>query len=186
MSQNDSPVSPVFEFQRSAIEQTHRVVERGVEFQQNLNDAVAESFDSATGVSERGNDLVRSGVAAYFDAVESAVPGDQAVVADLRENVEEQLDTLEENQAEAMETIEENLQEGADSVDEVLEDFLAQLEEQVESMLEAHEDLEDQTVEALEDLEDQLDDLQGRIEEQTDQLQSQVEDVTEQVGDGAA
>ena len=186
MSQNDSPVTPVFEFQRTAIEQTHRVFQRSVEFQQSVNGAFVDGFDSAADVSERGNDLLRRSVDAYLDAVETTVPGGADVVADVRENVDEQFDTLEESQSEALETIEANLKEGSESVDELLEDFLDQLDEQVQSLLETSESLEDQTVEALEELETQIDELQTQIDEQTEQLQSQVEEATEQVGDTVA
>ena len=186
MSQNDSPIGPVFEFQRSALESTHRVFERSVEFQQAVNGALLDGFDSASGVSERGDDLVRRGVDAYFDALETAVPGDSSVVEDLRENVEEQLDALEESRADVLERVEENLQESTDSVDEALDDLLESLDDQVQSLLETSEDLEDQTVEALENLEAGIEDLQAQIEEQTEELQRQVEDDTDRVGDSAA
>jgi DNA repair exonuclease SbcCD ATPase subunit len=186
MSQNDSPISPAFEFQRTALEQTHRVLERSVEFQQDLNGALLESFDSAVDVSGRGDDLIRRGVDAYFDALETAVPGDSAVLEDLRGNVDEQLDALEESRADALERIEENLQEGSESVDEFLDTFIERLDEQVQSLLETSEDLEAETVEALENLEEQIDELQSQIEEQTEALQQQVDDATDRVGDSAA
>ena len=101
MSENDSPVSAVFELQRNAIEQTHDVVERSVEFQEDVNARVIDSVEPAREVQARSNDLVRTGVEAYFDAIEAAVPCEQAVVVDLRETISEQVEeaTWDENPA---------------------------------------------------------------------------------------
>lgn len=205
MSQNDTTVGIVFDLQRSAIEGTHEVVQNSVQFQQEFNARLIEGFGPARDVSQVNNDLVRTGFAAYFDAVEAALPGEREVFADVRSTVDEQLDTLEESQAEALDQLEANLREGVDSVDEFLDDFLGQVDEQIESVLDAHEDLEDQTVDALEDLEaqveelqaefedrgeefqeqfeEQLESLQEQIEESADSIQRQVEDVTGQFED---
>ena len=88
MSETDSPVSAVFDAQRSAVERTHDVVARSVEMQQNLNDQMLEVVDPARDATERSNDLVRTGFEAYFDAIEAATPADRDVVADLRRRSE--------------------------------------------------------------------------------------------------
>ena len=207
MSENTSPINTVFEFQRSTIEQTHETLRRGVEFQQDLSETVVGSFDPVRGAQQRSQDLVRTGFDTYFDAVESAVPGDQEIVTEFRETIEERLDTLEGSQLDAVDAFEQNLEEGTDAVDELLEDFLESLDEQIASLLESHEEIEDQTVDALEtleeqiadpqdeleerreavsgQLEEQIDDLSGQLEEGTDTLQGRIEDVTEQVEDVA-
>ena len=61
MSETDSPVSAVFDAQRNAVEGTHDVVARSVEMQQNLNDWMLDAVDPARDVTERSNDLVRTG-----------------------------------------------------------------------------------------------------------------------------
>ena len=114
MSENNSPVSVVFDAQRSAVEGTHDVVARGVEMQQNLNDQMLEAVDPARDVTERSNDLVRTGFEAYFDAIEAASPTDRDVVADLRDTVDDQLDTLEDSQTDAFDALEENLEDGSE------------------------------------------------------------------------
>ena len=146
--------------QRDALEGTHEVIERSVEFQQDVNARMLDAVEPARDVSERGTDLVRTGVETYFDAIEAAVPGDQEVVADIRETIDEQLETLEETQTDALDELEADLEDGADSVDELLEEFLETLDEQLDSLLEAHEDLEEQTAEAVGDLEAAVEDLQ--------------------------
>ena len=189
MSQNDSPVRMVFDLQRSTIEGTQDLIQNGVDIQRDLNARFVEGIDPARDATDRSTDLVRTGFETYFDAIEAVVPGDQDVLADVRETVDEQLDTLEESQHEALDQLEENLRDGADSVDEFLGDFLEQLESQVESVLEAHEDLEAQTVEALEDLEGQIQDLQDELEARGDEFQERLEEqfdgIQEQLEEGA-
>ena len=50
MSENDSPVSTVFELQRNAIEQTHDVLERSIELQQDVNARMIDTVEPARDV----------------------------------------------------------------------------------------------------------------------------------------
>lgn len=174
MSEFSSPMSAVFEFQRSAIQGTHEAIENGVQAQKSLNETFVDGFGPARATSERSTDLARMGIDAYFDAVESAVPAGSGF-GEVREMMHESIDTLEKSQLDALDEFEVNLQESAESTAELLDEFLAALDEQVATLLDAHEDLEDQTVEALERLEDSIEELQMELEAQGDEMQKQLE-----------
>ncbi len=189
MSAINSPVSVVFDIQRTAIEQTHESFVRGVEVQQELGESVLD-FGPAKQANEQGFEAVRSGLDVYFDALATVGPAQEALVADLRETVDEQLDTLEGSQVEAIETLEANLEEGSESVDELVDEFLLALDEQVDALLDAHADVEGQTIEAVETLVASLEDLQAEFEGQREEVAAQIEDqvteIQEQVEDVTA
>lgn len=184
MSEYSSPVSVAFEFQRNAIRGTCDIMENSVRAQQNLNEAVSDGFGPARNTTERGTDMFRTGLDAYFDAVESAVPAGSGF-GELREMMHESLGTFEKSQLDAIEGFETNFDEGTDSAGEMLEEFLSALDDQVTTMLDAHENLEAQTVEALERLEDGIEELltevESRGEEMQNQFESQAEAVQEQL-----
>ena len=148
MSENDTSVSTVFEMQRDALEETRSAFERSVELQQDVNARMLEAVDPARDVSERGNEMVRTGVETYFDAIETAVPGNREVVADLRETIDEQLEIIEETQADAFDQLEATLEDGTDSVDELLEEFLETLSDQVQDTTDQVQDTTDQAEDA--------------------------------------
>jgi Mg2+ and Co2+ transporter CorA len=173
MSETTSPLSVAFEFQRSAVENTHEAIESGIEAQRQFNEAALD-VTPAREVSEQSTDLVRTGVDSYFQAIESISPESSATET-LRARFHEQLDALEESQLDAIEQFETTLGERADATDELLEEFLATLDEQVASFLETHDDLEEQTVAALEDLEQSVDELQTELDAQGEELQEQFE-----------
>lgn len=174
MSEYSSPISVAFELQRSAIQGTHEAIENGVQVQKNLNETFVDGFGPARDASERSTDLVRTGVDAYFDAVESTVPAGSGF-GEAREMMHEGLDTIEKSQLDAIDGFEANLHESADSSAELLEEFLVALDDQVSTLLDAHEDLEGQTVEALERLEDGIEQLQTEVEARGEEMQEQLE-----------
>lgn len=186
MSEYTSPVSMAFEFQRNAIEGTHEAVQNSIQMQKNVNETFVGNFDPARDVSERGNDLVRTGIDTYFDAVESTVPAGSGF-AEVRTMMHDGLDTLEESQLDVIDQFEANVQESADSNEAFLDEFLTALDDQIATLLENHEQLEEQTVVALEQLEEAieelLDEFEARGEELQKQLESQAEAVQEQLED---
>lgn len=182
MSETASPVSVIFDLQRTTIEQAREAVKRGIETQQEFGEAVVD-FASAKQANERSYEAARTAVDVYFDATISTMPGQQDRLDDFRATVDEQLDTLEANQIEAIETFEANVQDGSELVDELFEDFIAALDEQFEAILDAHTDVEDQTVEAFDGFEGNLEELQAEFEAQFEQFDEQVAELQQQVED---
>ena len=195
MSDYSTPMSTAFEFPRSAIEGTQDAIQSSVEAQKQFNATMVDGFGPARDASERSNDLVRTGIDSYFDAVQSVLPAGSGL-DEAHEMVHEQLDMIEESQHEVIDQFETSLHEGVDSSEEMLDEFLTALEEQVSSLLEAHEDFEGQTLEALEDLEETIEEMQAEVESrgeemqeqleaQAEAIQEQLEDVTENVQEAA-
>lgn len=187
MSKTDSPASIAFDIQRSAIEQTHQAVSRGVETQRGFNEALVD-FGAAKQANERSYDALRTVVDVYFDALETAMPGQQDALGEFRDAVDEQFDALEADQTEAIETLEANVREGSESADDLLEEFVAVLDEQFEAVLDAQADIEDQTVEAVEGFEGNLEELRTEFEAQLEQFEEQaaeMADTPDQQGEAA-
>lgn len=186
MSEPNSPVSVVFDLQRNAIEQTHKAVTRGVETQQQFGEMLVD-LDPAKQTTERSYEAVRTVGDVYFDAVESAMPGQQDLLVDVRATVDDQLDTLEATQVETIETFETNVQEASASADDRRAEFITALDEQFEAVLDAHEAVEAQTVEAFDGFEGDLEALQAEFEahseEAAEQFESQLEQFTEQLAE---
>ena len=174
MSEYSSPVSVAFELQRSAIRGTQDAVENGVRAQKNLNEAFVGGFGPARETSERGTDMIRSGIDAYFDAIESAVPAGSGF-GELREMMHEGLDAVEKSQLDALGGFEANFDQTADSSAELFDEFLAALDEQVAALLDAHEDLEEQTVDVLERLGNVIEEMQTEVEARGEEMQEQLE-----------
>lgn len=143
MSEHTTPAGVLFEAQRNAIEGTHEAFKRGVETQRELGETFVD-FTPARQANERGYDAAHSLVDSYFDALASATPGSQDPFADVREAVDEQLDTLEATQTQAIETAEANARDGNESAASFLAAVDAALDDAFEATLDAHEDAEDQ------------------------------------------
>lgn len=183
MTREDSPVGTVFELQRTALQRSRDVAERGVALQRGLNAAAVGGVDVAADVTEQSGDLARAGVDASLDLAEVAVPGEPDAVVDLREGVEGRLDAIDSARSDAVGAVGASVRAVGESVDEDLEEVVATLAERVESLLEDSEALEARTVEALEALRERLADLAEEIEERSDRLQEEVEAAGEQVGE---
>lgn len=186
MSEPNSPVSVVFDLQRNAIEQTHKAVTRGVETQQHFGETLVD-FEPAKQTTERSYEAVRTVGDVYFDAVESAMPGQQDLLADVRAAVDDQLDTLEATQVETIEAVETNVQEASAAADDSRAEFITALDEQFEAVLDAHEAIEAQTVEAFDGVEGDLEALQAEFEahseEAAEQSEAQLKQFTEQLAE---
>jgi predicted flap endonuclease-1-like 5' DNA nuclease len=182
MSYMTSPLSLVFDFQRTAIEQTHDAVTRGVELQQDVS-ADLTDFESVKETNDRSYELVHSFVDSYFDALESTLPGQEEEIDDLRERVTEGVDDFEDLQDEVIETLEENTGDRQAFADDVREEFLHMVDERVEALLDAHADFERETLDATEDLEGSLEDQLDRFEEQLDDLRERLTDLSEEIGE---
>lgn len=194
MSDVTSPVSAAFDFQRNAIEQTREAFKRSVETQQSFGESLVD-LGPAKQANEHTYELARATVDIYFDALQAAIPGQQAAMAPYRDAVEEQIETLEATHVEAIETFEANVREGGNASEELFEEITENLDEQFEQVLKAHENVEDQTVGMLdgdfEELRDELEaqreqfaeDLEARLEQFAERTEAQIEGLGERIED---
>lgn len=179
MSQMNSPVSTMFDVQRSAIEQSQDAFEQTITAQQQFLESMMD-VGTAKRLNHRSFETAHAMVDAYFDALESAMPTDRTTgLEDVRGTMVDQLETAETTQTETLDAFEASVEDGMEITDETLDAFLAALDEQIEAMLEAHGDVETETLAAVEDFEASLEDLQAQVTE----MQHQIEDASSEVVD---
>jgi hypothetical protein len=174
-----TPVTTMFEMQRQTIKQSQQMMKQGFQFQQSMNDAFLDSFETQESAQRRGVELSQTAFHGYLDAVESMVPGTAATVDEIRTAVDEQFSFLLENHADAFGAFEAEYEEGSDAYSELTTDYLEALDEQIEMVLDAHEQMESQSVDATEQWADQLAMLQDQVED----VQSQIQDVQQQAAE---
>ena len=165
-----NPVRTTFELQRQTIESSHRALERGVETQRRLAEAVVDGMETTETAQRRTVELSRQAAHNTLDAVEAGLPGMEEAVAELRGTVDEGYDLLLENHAETFEGAVSGYENGLDATDEYVDGALDALDEQLAALVEAHEELEAQSVEAA-----------GRFGTQVEKLQADVEEMQEQL-----
>ena len=121
MSQMNSPVSTMFDVQRTAIEQSQDAFEQTIDAQQQFVESMMD-FGTAKQLNDRGFETAHSMVDAYFDALESAMPGDDAsVLEDVHGMMVDQLDAAETTQTEALDAFEATFEDGVEVTDETLD-----------------------------------------------------------------
>jgi hypothetical protein len=174
-----TPVSTVFEMQRSAIRQGQQAIESGVEFQKRLNAAALDGVE-VTEEAQRGTvEMTENAVHSYLDVVEATVPGAASMTGQVRETVDGQFDTLYQTHEEAFDVTEGEFAKGIDAYDEMAVDYLAALNDQIEALLDAHEEIEGQTLDSFRQAESQFEEMQAQFEESGEEMQAQFEARTE-------
>ncbi|PSQ28316.1 hypothetical protein BRD06_04205 [Halobacteriales archaeon QS_9_67_15] len=168
-------ITTAFEMQRATIEQSQRAFEQTLDFQQTVNEAVVNGFDSQESAQRRGVELSQTVLHSYLDIVESSVPGAAGSVDEVRAAVDEQFDFLLENHAEVFETVAAEYEQGIDAYDELTADYVEAVDEQVEMLVEAHEELESQSVDVAEQWGEQLGDLQEQVTDVQEQAAAAVD-----------
>ena len=174
-----TPVSTVFQMQRSAIKQGQQAVESGVEFQKRMNTAMLDGFEATEEAQRNTVEMTENAVHSYLDVLETSVPGAASMTGQVRETVDGQFDALYQAHEEAFDVSEGEFAKGVDAYDEMAVDYLAAMNEGIEALLEAHEDAEGQTLEAFEQAEGQFEEMQAQFEQSGEEMQAQFEAQTE-------
>ncbi|MEF8806936.1 hypothetical protein [Natronomonas sp.] len=182
MSDNDSPLSTLFELQRNTIKQTEDLLETALSVPRDVGDSLYSGVETQQELQERALELTRESVHTSLDAAES-VSGDSATLEDLRESVDETFDTLKDQQQEAFDAVDEEYDAVGESYDELSEDALENLGEQIDVLVEFNEGIEDRLIDSLEDVTEQFEKLQEDLEESTDEAQERVEEQAEELAD---
>lgn len=180
MSDYTTPISTAFELQRTTIKQGQQAVERSLEFQRNVNEAMLGSLDTQEDAQRSTVELYQEGIHTYLDAVEASVPGASASVREVRRAVDDGFETLFDQHSEAFEQAEELSEEGFDTYEEFSQEYLDAMNEQLSFLLDTHEELEGQTVDAFEQSIAQYEQMQEQMEGQSEEFQQQFEEQTRQ------
>jgi uncharacterized phage infection (PIP) family protein YhgE len=182
MSDDNAPLSTLFELQRNTIRQTEDVLESALSVPREVGDSLHAGVETQQELQGRALGLTRESVHTSLDAAE-AISGDSETLDDLRESVDETFDTLEEQQEQAFDTVDEEYDALGETYDEFSDDTLETLSEQIDLLVDLNEGLEDQLVDSLEEVTEQFEDLQEELEEGTEDAQEQLEEQADELAD---
>jgi hypothetical protein len=135
-----NPITTAFDFQRSAIEQTHQLTQETIDAQKTAVNAMAESLSTLEQLQAQNVELSHEAVNAYIDAVEQAVP--EADLEDVRALVEDGFDSTEEFQNEAWSAVHEAAEEGMANFESAAESYGEFVDSSFDTYLQAHEQVE--------------------------------------------
>jgi len=134
--------TPLFELQRTMIDQNRKALHEGVRAQQSAVEALHESFEGQETLAERNAELSRSAIHAYVDAVEDVLPEDAAEFGEIREAVDEGFDAVEESQADAWTAMVDAVEESNVAYEELTDSYLEAVDSSFDAFLESHEQVE--------------------------------------------
>lgn len=146
-------LTPVFELQRTAIEQNRKVFHETVDAQKTAFETLVDGVEANREFTERNVELSRSAVHAYVDAVESALPEDATDFDEIREVVDDGFETWTDSQADAWDQMVDAIDESGDAYEEVADSYAEAVDSSFDAFIENHERLEDGFDEAAETIE---------------------------------
>lgn len=149
---NTNPIESVFGFQRAIVEQTHNATLESLDAQKTAFGQFVEGLETFQELQTQGADLSRNAVHTYLDSIEQANP--EADIADIRELVDEQFETVEQTQTESWETVIEAVEESSESFEQTVDTYSETVDSSFDTFLETHEQLEANTVDAAEQIDE--------------------------------
>ncbi|MFW5965603.1 MAG: hypothetical protein ACOCP3_02515 [Halodesulfurarchaeum sp.] len=180
MTENDhtteSPFGAVFEMQRELIDRSLEVAEESVSAPAEVGSAMQSRADEHVDVHQRAITVGRQQIEAILDAMEAAIPSEEASLENLRESVDEGFDDLLAAHDEAVESREQAVKAGIDEYETAVEDVLEFLDTQLDLLNRANEDFGSRTVDALEALLGQYENLQADIQSRSEDLSAELRD----------
>ncbi|WP_247001786.1 hypothetical protein [Halosolutus gelatinilyticus] len=157
MTQN--PIQPVFDAQRTAVEQSQNLTHDALEAQKTSIGAVADAVQTSGALFESNAEFTRGAIHAYFDAVEASLPEDVADFDDARELVDEGFDAATEAQSQSLEALVEAIDESEAAYDEFADNYSEVVDSSFDAFLEAHEQVEQNVTAVAENVEDAADEF---------------------------
>ena len=158
MTQN--PFTPVFQAQRTAVEQSQAMTHDVLEAQKTSFGAFANAVSASEPLVEQNADFTKGVLHATLDALEANMPEDAADFGDVRAMIDEQFDALTEAQLDSLETVAEALEESEQAYGEFADSYSDVVDSSFDAFLDAHEQLEanvDSMAESVEEAADEFD-----------------------------
>ncbi|WP_255167742.1 hypothetical protein [Natrononativus amylolyticus] len=152
MTQN--PFTPVFEAQRTALEQSRTLTHDAVAAQQATFGAIADAMSASDSLVEQNAELTKGAAHAYIDALEATIPEESVDFDDLRELVDEQFDAATDAQRESLESLVEAVEESEEAYEQFAGRYTEAVDTSFDSFLEAHEQAEANVESVVENVED--------------------------------
>jgi hypothetical protein len=146
-------ITATFNFQRTAVEQTHQATLDAIEASTESVTAAGEAIEESEAFVEGTASFTRQSWHAYFDALEANLPEDTADFDRFRAFVDDAADASIESQAEFRSALVDALDENGVAFESAAENYTEVVDDSFEAALEAHEEAEAAWSDAAEEIE---------------------------------
>lgn len=149
----DTPMAPMFDAQRTMINQSNKLFKQGLKTQYDAYEAFRGTFDTQKSTQRQGVEATQRAVDAYFEAIEDA-GGDAMGVHDVHETVDEQFAAFLDLHEQSWDAFEHLTEENAAAYERFLEQLETLADDSTERTIEASQQAEEQTEITVESVED--------------------------------
>ena len=181
MSTYTAPINALFETQRSAIQQSQRILEGTIEFQKSANRTALNGLSGLESTQRQGVAVAQAATRSYLSAVEAGTPGGSAT--GLQRNSDELFDRLKENHAKLFDAMTQEAKRSVDSFDDLSTKYVESLDEGLGELLDAHQRTQEQSAEAVETLEARTEEFAESFEEGMEEQMERAEEMQGEVED---
>jgi hypothetical protein len=144
-----NPFGAMIRMQRRSIEQTRKAMHEGAELNKRMSELFMESMDASQSVQRRSNDLARTAVEAYFDAVESSMPGDATAFRNVQTILDDQFEAMDEVSEQSWEAFESGFEDNVEAYEEFVDRFAAMMDDSFEAYADSMDEFERMSSEAV-------------------------------------
>lgn len=144
-----NPFGAMMRMQRRSIEQTQKAMREGAELNKRMGKLMLESMDAGQSVQRKSNDLVRAAFDAYFDAMESSMPGDNTAFRNFQTVLDDQFEAMDEVSLQSWEAFESGFEDNAEAYEEFVDRFTAMMDDSFEAYADSIDEFERMSEEAV-------------------------------------
>lgn len=152
----DTLMTPMFDAQRTMIEQSNQAFKQGLTIQHNAFEAFRDTFDTQESAQRRSVEATQRAVDTYFEAIEDA-GSDGMGTPEVREAVDEQFAMLLDLHEQSWDAFEQLTEENAEAYEAFISQIESMADDSTEMAVEASQQAEDGTEIAVESVEDAAD-----------------------------
>lgn len=149
----DTLMTPMFDAQRTMINQSNETFKRGLKLQHDAFEAFRGTFDTQKSTQRRNVEATQRAVDSYFETLEDA-GGDAVGVHEVHEAIDQQFSVFLDLHEQSWDTFEQLAEENAEAYDEFVSQLESIADESTEIAVEASQQAEEQTEIAVESAED--------------------------------
>jgi len=141
MTQN--PFTAVFDAQRTALEQSQSFAHDALDAQQTSIGVMADAIETSSSMVESNAEMTKGTMHAFFDAVEMSMPEDAADFDELRNLIDESVDSATEAQSQSINAMIDAFEESEVAYEEFAKSYTEVIDTSFDAALEAHEQIEE-------------------------------------------
>lgn len=151
----DTLMTPMFDVQRTMIEQSNQAFKQGLQFQHDAFEAFRGTFDTQESAQRRSVEATQRAVDTYFEAIEDA--GGDMGTHEVREAVDEQFAMLLDLHEQSWDSFEQLTEENAETYEQFISQLESMADDSTEMAIEATQQAEEGTEIAVDSIEDAAD-----------------------------